>query len=220
VEKKLRARLVFHGAIVILLGMLAGFPYAFVIMGTMEGDLRAWRMAHLEGVMNGLLCLAAAGVFRRLSLSAGQQRLMTWSFILMGYGNVIASIIGASTGERGLQFAAPAANMVVFSLFTVAIVAVFLGLGLLAYGARPSTRGMGGDVIVEVKSVSAPSAGSSSASRARSSAVSRSVDVEVSVSKSGTSAAPDTDADDDMLDEDDDDDRPMNRAERRRSKKK
>jgi len=220
VEKKLRASLVFHGAIVILLGMLAGFPYAFVIMGTMEGDLRAWRMAHLEGVMNGLLCLAAAGVFRRLSLSAGQQRLMTWSFILMGYGNVIASILGASTGQRGLQFAAPAANMAVFALFTVAIVAVFLGLGLLAYGARPSTRGMGGDVTVEVKSVASSSASASSAPRARSAAISRSVDVEVSVSKSGSGAAPDPAVDDDILGDDDDDDRPMNRAERRRSRKK
>ncbi len=216
-EKKLRASLVFHGAITMLLGMVAGFPFAFVIMGTMEGDLRAWRMAHLEGLLNGLLCLGAAGAFRRLSLSAGQQRLMTWAFIVMAYGNVIASIIGASTGQRGLQFGPPTSNMIVFVLFTIAIVGVFVGLGLLAYGARPSTRGMGGDVQVEVKSVATSSAGGTS-SRART-AVSRNVDVEVSVTKStsSASAAPEPDADDDMGD--DDDDRPLNRAERRRAKK-
>jgi hypothetical protein len=214
VEKKLRASLVFHGAITILLGMFAGFPFAFVIMGTMEGDLRAWRMAHLEGLMNGLLCIGAAGVFRRLSLSAGQQRLMTWSFIVMAYGNVIASILGASTGQRGLQFGPPTSNMIVFVLFTIAIVAVFVGLGLLAYGARPSTRGMGGDVQVEVKSVATPGAGA--APRARS-PISRDVDVEVSVSKSTPAASQ---APDDTEGEgDDDDDRPLNRAERRRAKK-
>ena len=209
-EKKLRASLVFHGAIVILLGMLAGFPYAFVIMGTMEGDLRAWRMAHLEGVMNGLLCLAAAGVFRRLSLTAGQQRLMTWSFIVMAYGNIVASILGAWTGHRGLELAAPAANMAVFARFTSAIIGVFVGLGLLAYGARPSTRGMGGDVQVEVKSVTA------GATSARGTPASRAVDVEVSVSKGP--AAPSAPTDDAAPD--DDDDRPLNRAERRRAKKK
>lgn len=214
-DKKLRTSLAFHGAIVILLGMLAGFPFAFVIMGTMEGDLRAWRMAHLEGVMNGLLCFGAAGVFRRLSLSAGQQRLMTWSFIIMAYCNVVASIIGASTGQRGLEFAAPTANMVVFVLFTIAIVGVFLGLGLLAYGARPSTRGMGGDVQVEVKTVTG--GGSGATSSARSAASSRSVDVEVSVSKSGQSAGDAISGDDSG--DDDDDDRPLNRAERRRARK-
>ena len=209
-EKKLRASLAFHGAINILLGLLAGFPFAFVILGTMQGDLRAWRMAHLEGVINGLLCFGVSGVFRRLSLSAGQQRLMTWSFIVTSYLNVIASIIGASTGQRGLEFAAPVANIVVFSLFTIAIVAVFIGLGLIAYGARPSSGGVGGDVQVEVRSVS------SSAPRVRTATESRAVDVEVSVSKSGAGATADSDVDDDP----DDGDRPMNRADRRRAKKK
>jgi hypothetical protein len=213
VEKKLRARLAFHGAIVILLGMLAGFPYAFVILGTMESDLRAWRMAHLEGVLNGLLCFGASGVFRRLSLTAGQQRLMTWSFIVMAYGNVIASIVGASTGQRGLEFAGPPANMIVFVMFTIAIIGVFVGLGLIAYGARPSAGGLGGDVQVEVKTVSSGTS-ASSAARARS-PISRNVDVEVSVSKSGQASSADVEDDDDP----DDPDRPLNRAERRRSKK-
>lgn len=213
-EKKLRASLIFHGAIVIILGLLAGFPYALVLQGQMEGEPRAWSMAHLEGVLNGLLCLGAAGAFGKLALSAGQMRLMTWSFILMAYGNVVASVIGAVTGQRGLELAGPMSNIVVFALFMIAVVLVLVALALLAYGARPSTGGFG-DVQVEVKTVSAAGAGSSARPR---SSIPRGVDVEVSVARSGESPTPASGgADDD--DDFPDGDTPMNRAERRRLKK-
>jgi hypothetical protein len=210
VEKKLRASLIFHGAIVIILGLLAGFPYALVLQGQMEGEPRAWSMAHLEGVLNGLLCLGAAGAFGKLALSAGQMRVMTWSFILMAYGNVVASVIGAVTGQRGLELAGPMSNMVVFALFMIAVVLVLVALGLLAYGSRPATGGYG-DVQVEVKTVS--STGAAAPARPRSS-IPRGADVEVSVSRSGEPPAPSGD-DDDFPDGD----TPMNRAERRRLKK-
>lgn len=41
----LRARTVYHGAVVIMLGLLAGFPYAFVLTGQLAGDERAWRIS-------------------------------------------------------------------------------------------------------------------------------------------------------------------------------
>lgn len=208
-DKQLRANLVFHGAIVILLGMLAGFPYAFVVMGSMEGEIRAWRMAHLEGVLNGLLCIGAGGVLGGLALAAGQRRLMAWSFIVMAYCNVLASILGAWTGQRGLEPAMPITNFVVFSLFTIAIVGVFVGLGLLAYGARPGASGRGGDVTVEVKAGS-----SQSPSRPRSS-IPGGVDVEVSVNRPG-SAPPAPEPDDEP---EGGGDAQMSRAERRRAKK-
>lgn len=210
-EKKLRASLIFHGAIVIILGLLAGFPYALVLQGQMEGEPRAWSMAHLEGVLNGLLCLGAAGAFGKLALSAGQMRVMTWSFILMAYGNIVASVIGAVTGQRGLEFAGPMSNMFVFTLFMIAVVLVLVALALLAYGSRPGTGGLG-DVQVEVKTN--PSAGASSA-RTRS-AIPRGVDVEVSVSGSGE-RAPSAGGDDDGDSPDEGGSR--NRAERRRLKK-
>jgi hypothetical protein len=101
----------------------------------MAGEERAWRMAHLEGVLNGLLVLGVAGVAPGLALSRGQQALLAWSLVGAGYANVIASVIGAWTGQRGLALANSAANNLVFVLFVAAIVAVFLGLGLAALGA-------------------------------------------------------------------------------------
>jgi hypothetical protein len=52
--------------------MVAGFPFAFVLLQKVvlwpfpaldwapPGDVRAWRMAHLEGILNGLTLIAIA----------------------------------------------------------------------------------------------------------------------------------------------------------------
>jgi len=131
-----RRQLAFHGAVAILLGLLAGFPFAFVILGQMEGDLRAWRMAHLEGVLNGLFLWAAAGVGTVLRAGDGAQKLLVRSLIVMAYGNSVAAILGALSGERGLAPGGSLANMIVYALFVVALVAAFVVVGVIAAAAR------------------------------------------------------------------------------------
>ena len=128
--------MLFHGVVVIVLGLLAGIPFAFVISGDLVGSVRAWRMAHLEGVLNGLVVMAVAAGGGVMSLSARQQRWLAGGLIVAAYGNVIASIVGASFGVRGLTPTPPLSNLFVFLLFALAIVGVFLGLGLAAWGVR------------------------------------------------------------------------------------
>lgn len=137
----MRARLIYNGAIVILLGLLAGFPYALVVTGQMAGEERAWRMAHMEGLLNGMLALLAAGVWDAIVLSAGQRRWLALSLIVAAYGNVIASILGASFGVRGLALGGPLVNSVVYLLFVIAIVGVLAGVVLLVRGGARAIRG-------------------------------------------------------------------------------
>jgi hypothetical protein len=140
-ELRWRARMVLHGAVVIVIGLLAGFPHALVLTGAMAGEERAWRMAHLEGVLNGLLVLAVAAAGDALALSARGQAVLALSLIAMAYANVLASILGASAGVRGLSPGGPAANSVVYLLFLLAIVGVLLGLGCVVAGARRRLSG-------------------------------------------------------------------------------
>jgi len=139
-EARLRARMVYHGAIVVMLGLFAGFPYAFVLTGQLAGDERAWRMAHLEGLLNGMLVLLAAAVSGRLVLSPRQHACLAGSLVVAAYGNVIASTLGATFGVRGLDLAGPPLNALMNLLFWVAIAAVLAGVGLLIAGARAATR--------------------------------------------------------------------------------
>ena len=139
---RLRASLVAHGVIVIVLGLLAGFPFALVITGDLQGDLRAWRMAHLEGVLNGLVMIGVGGAGGLIVLTVAQARWLWAGLLVAGYGNVIAASIAAVYGVRGLAPTLPVANVVVFLLFTAAIVGVFVGLYLAALGAfRQVARG-------------------------------------------------------------------------------
>lgn len=136
-----RASLVFHGILVIVLGLLAGIPYALVIEGDLMGDLRAWRMAHLEGVLNGMLMLVISAAGGSIVLSEARAQLLLWCFVVAGYGNLTASVLGASFGVRGLTPAGPAANFITFLIFMAAVVGVLLGLGLAAQGALRASRG-------------------------------------------------------------------------------
>lgn len=135
-----RLLMILHGAAVILLGLAAGIPYALVVTGSLAGEERAWRMAHAEGLQNGMLMLAVAGIGGRLVLDEKRSSSLAWSLIAASYGNVIASILGAATGNRGLEAVAPLANLVVFSLFVVAMGGVLTGLLLVVAGAREAMK--------------------------------------------------------------------------------
>ena len=144
-----RARLIAHGALVFLVGLLAGFPFAFFILGkivlwpvpgemavAMPGDARGWRMAHLEGILNGLTLFAVAAIWSRLRLREGQQRVLYWALLVTAWGNAVASLIGPIFGGRGLEFGGGIANSLMYLLFVAAIVGVVAAMGLVFAGAR------------------------------------------------------------------------------------
>jgi hypothetical protein len=139
--ERMRALLVVNGAIVFLLGLAAGFPFAFEILQKIElwplpfslpfdppGDARGWHMAHLEGLLNGLVLFAIAGVAPVLTYSARGATAAFWGFLVTAWGNTIASIIAPLTETRGLAFGG-FWNSVVYLLFVVAIVAIFVAIG-------------------------------------------------------------------------------------------
>lgn len=145
---RLRSLMVAHGALVFLLGLLAGFPFAFAILEKVAlwpfpgalplgpgGDVRAWRMAHLEGILNGLTLFAVAAAADWMWLGARAAWWVAWGLIVTAWGNIIASIIGPVFGGRGLEIGHGTANDLMYVLFVVAIVTVMIALTLVARGA-------------------------------------------------------------------------------------
>jgi len=154
-SEQLRSRLIAHGALVFLVGLVAGFPFAFFELGkialwpvpaempvALPGDVRAWRMAHLEGILNGLTLFAVAALWTHLSLRPGEQRLLYWALVITAWGNAIASALGPVTGGRGLEFGGGIANSVMYLLFVAAVAAILAAMGLVFVGAR--RQGAGG----------------------------------------------------------------------------
>jgi hypothetical protein len=129
-------KLFYHGAAVIWVGLIVGFPFGLVVMDRIPGDARAWHMAHLEGVLNGLLTFGAASALKHLSLDERYVSLYASCFIVAAWGNVLGSIVAAIVRQRGLELAPPMTNIMVFTMFAVAIAAVLVGLFLLMRGAQ------------------------------------------------------------------------------------
>ncbi|TMB39784.1 MAG: hypothetical protein E6J55_22275, partial [Deltaproteobacteria bacterium] len=98
--ERLRALLVANGALVFMVGLVAGFPFTFVILGKivlwplpgalgvhLPGDVRGWRMAHLEGILNGLTLIAVAAAAPWLTLGPRAQHWVAWLLIATAWGN-------------------------------------------------------------------------------------------------------------------------------------
>ena len=120
------ALLIGHGALIFILGLVAGVPFVWAIADAATGapeaveSLRAWRMAHLEGA---------------LTISAKQSGLITWGLLVTGWGNILASFVSGLTGGRGLSFTGFDWNTLTFTLFSAAIVGVLIALIVLAVAA-------------------------------------------------------------------------------------
>ncbi|WOF72901.1 hypothetical protein QMT40_000525 [Parvibaculaceae bacterium PLY_AMNH_Bact1] len=135
--------LIGHGALIFILGLAAGVPFLWALDavaaggGAIEAEaLRAWRMAHLEGTLNGMMMIAVAAAAKQLTLSEGRSSIITWGLIATGWGNILASFVSGMTGGRGLAFTGIDWNTLTFTLFSIAIVGViaaFVVLALVAF---------------------------------------------------------------------------------------
>lgn len=146
-SERLQSTMIAHGALVFLVGMVAGFPYAFVLIQKIAlaplpsvdwvppGDVRGWRMAHLEGILNGLTLIAVAAAGRRLRLTARAQAWIGWGLVVTAWANTLASVIGPLFGGRGLELGGGIANDLMYVLFVLAVVTVMVAMALVARGA-------------------------------------------------------------------------------------
>lgn len=129
-------QLSFHGALVLLIGMIFGIPYALAIVGTWgEETVRAWRVAHTGVAAVGVTLIAVAGILSHLALRERLASLLVWSLLVSGYGFAIGLVLVAAAGVRGLQASGSLLNLIAFSVDGVAVLAAFLGVGLVIYGA-------------------------------------------------------------------------------------
>ena len=101
-EPRATRQLTFHGAVVTLVGLLAGIPYAMVATERMPGSERAWRFAHAGNILGGLVLIAVAGVADRLDLVPARRSLLVWSLVLGAYADALGIVAAATFDVRGL----------------------------------------------------------------------------------------------------------------------
>jgi hypothetical protein len=96
--------LVLNGAVVLLIGLLAGWPMRQAIVGNKPGSVyRGWRVAHATFIAQALVMFAIGLALPQLKLEPGNVWVMVWGLVAGGYGFVFAMTIGAWTGLRALS---------------------------------------------------------------------------------------------------------------------
>ena len=96
--------LAFHGAIVLLFGLLLGAPYARAIKrGDAAHVVNSWRVAHLSLPIGAVLMLSVAALLPALAASLPVQWVIAAALIISAYGFCLATPLAAITGQRGLD---------------------------------------------------------------------------------------------------------------------
>lgn len=134
--RAIQTMLVRQGGLVLLLGFAAGFGFVFFLIGSIElwpipgkiavqlpGTVKAWRMSHLEGVMNGLMLWLLAAVLPTFALPIATARRIARMLVVTAWTFPIASLFDAFfQNSRGLRFGGPVTNLIPFFLFYVGII--------------------------------------------------------------------------------------------------
>lgn len=118
--KDAQARLALHGCIVILFGMFAGigFSYAAAVAETNSQLYGVWKFAHLEGIINGIMVLAVAGIWHKLESPRLSVQLGKWTLLIGAYCNAIGPWLTALfVGHRVIQPETFIEHIIVFGFY-------------------------------------------------------------------------------------------------------
>ena len=95
--------LVFHGAVILLFGLLLGAPYAKAIKNQAPAQIvHSWRIAHASLPIAAGLMLAIAAILGQLQVGNGVKWSLAGLLIVSAYAFCVSMPLAALTGDRGL----------------------------------------------------------------------------------------------------------------------
>jgi len=149
---RLRALLVLNGVGLMVLAIVIGWIWMFALIGeivlwplpmeipvSIPDDGRAWRMAHVEAITEGLLLMVIGLGGQFMRLTRRQFSWLFWSSIVTAWLFSVPPIFNALFGTRGLTFGggpfkAGIANDVIYLSGWPPVIAVHVMLALAAWG--------------------------------------------------------------------------------------
>lgn len=155
---RIRALLFLNGLGLIVTAIVSGWAWFFHLLGQIvlwpipgslavqiPGDARAWRMAHMEGITQGLLLMALGlgGQFMRLGTRA--YTALFWSALTTAWLFTLPTMLHPLFGTRGLAFGGGPfqpglANDVLYLIGWPPVIAVHLMLALAILGVARHLR--------------------------------------------------------------------------------
>jgi hypothetical protein len=131
-----RKRVIFHGAVVVLVGLLCGLP---AVTETGE-SVRLWHMAHEGLILIGIMMLTLSSVTPMLVLARLEAAGLAWSLVAMGYGFMTGLIIQGIVGARAIGPTTSPVLMIAFLGNSTGILGSVVATSLTIMGARAAQR--------------------------------------------------------------------------------
>lgn len=94
-----------HGLVILLLGLVAGIGFSVAATGDPASPAYgAWRFAHMEGLLNGLLVIATAAAWPVIYRAGAMLSAARWMLIVGCYANIIGPLLNALfVGKRLIE---------------------------------------------------------------------------------------------------------------------
>jgi len=146
--KRAQRLLLGHGALVLLVGFMAGMGFLFFLLGEIKvfplpwvieyqlpGTYDAWRMAHMEGIVNGMVLWLLAALLPVIQVSVKNVYRLSVAMIIVAWTIVIASQLDPIfPNARGLAFTSDSnwISDIAFFLFSTGIYIAFTVVTVIA----------------------------------------------------------------------------------------
>lgn len=125
--------LVFHGTVVLFIGLLCGSPYGRAINQNYPPHIvNAWRFAHGALPISAMLMFAIAALLSAFAVTVQVKWFISWTLIVSSYAFCISLPMAAIIGHRGLAWKGPwTAKLVFIANILGAATSVFATLALM-----------------------------------------------------------------------------------------
>lgn len=128
--------LIFHGVIIILIGLFSGLIYWQTIIQNKRPEvIRGWRIAHVFLVIEGMFIVIVGLVIPHLALGSLAVRVLAWTVASSGYGFAWAFVGGAWKGYRGLTPKPFGLNTILFLGHFIGAAGSLIGIAMVIYGS-------------------------------------------------------------------------------------
>jgi hypothetical protein len=128
--------IVFHGAVVLITGLVAGLLAITDIPGTAQ----SWRAVHSALLMAAVWLIATAAVFPSLVLDAGSAMALRRSLVATAYAFTTTLVVQAASGVRGLEPGNSLPELVAFCGNVLTVLGGLLSALLTLQGAHAALK--------------------------------------------------------------------------------
>lgn len=130
-------RLVLHGAIILLVGLLCGYA---AVAEEVSRSGRMWQAAHSALLMLGVWLIATAAILPLLELPRREREALLLSLTGGAYSFMTAVVIQAATGVRAISPDVSGISLVAFAANLLAVLGTILAASLTIMGAGNALR--------------------------------------------------------------------------------